>query len=78
MEYVLSRTAIDAAEDSGAGSYAPGYWYKAEQYYSKAVKLYKLNSNNEARKHFIKARRYAEKAEIITRLKKFQSGEAGP
>ena len=77
-DYVLSQAALKAAKDAGASSYASGYWFKAELSFRKAVKLYKNSSNSEAQVYFVRSRKYAERAEVLTRLKKFKSGEASP
>lgn len=78
QEYTLARTAMQAAKSAESGRYASGYWYKAEEYYRKGQKAYEISDNSQARSHFIQAKQFAEKAENITRLKKFQSGELAP
>lgn len=77
-QYVISQTALERARSAGAESYAKAYWYKAESSYQKAQKHYKLNENIEAGKFFNISRKYSEKAEMLTRLKKFKSGDITP
>ena len=77
-EFTLARTAVDYARYVGAPHLAPGFFYKAEQHYNKGVECLKKNARYEARDHFVKAKKYAEKAENKTRIKKFQSGEPLP
>jgi len=69
---------MDAARNVGAQSVAPGFYHKAEESYRLGQRALNGNYNNEAKKHFIEARRFAEKAENSTRLKKFKSGEVFP
>lgn len=77
-EYTLARTAMQAAKIAESGRYASGYWYKAEEYYRKGQKAYQISDFAPARTYFVQAREYAERAENVTRLKKFQSGELAP
>lgn len=76
--YTLARTAMKSAKTAESGRYASGYWYKAEEYYRKGQKAFKQYDYAQAKVHFERARAYAEKAENVTRLKKFQSGELAP
>ena len=78
QDYILSQAALGKAKSSGAESFAKSYWYKAEKSYLKAQRHYKLNENTEAGQYFRLSRKYAEKAEMLTRLKKFKSGEVTP
>lgn len=77
-EYTIARTALRAAQESDAARYASGFWHNAEQHYRKGQKLFRLNDFALAKEHFDKAIDYAEKAENVTRLKKYQSGEGLP
>ncbi len=77
-EYSLARTAIQSAKEFESPKYASGFWYKAEQHYLSGQKAFKENDFALARDNFIQARRFAERAENITRLKRFQTGEALP
>ena len=75
-EIVLAKAAMQAARQVGAQSVAPGFYHKSEESYRLGSIALKGNYNNEAKRYFVKARRYAEKAENATRLKKFRSGES--
>ncbi|MCB0389951.1 MAG: DUF4398 domain-containing protein [Bdellovibrionales bacterium] len=77
-EMVLAKVALDAAKESGAVSFAAGYWYRAEENYRKGENAIKSNYNYDAKEFFVQAKIYAEKAENSTRLKKFKSGEGYP
>jgi hypothetical protein len=76
--YTLARSALKAAKTAEAGRHAAADWYKAEEFYRKGEKAYKISDYGEAKIDFDKAKMYAERAENITRLKKFQSGEFAP
>ncbi|MCB0406990.1 MAG: DUF4398 domain-containing protein [Bdellovibrionales bacterium] len=73
-DYALAYVALRAAKDAEASRYSPGYWSKAERLYRDGQQAYKENSNERAKKFFIESKKFAEKAENVTRLKKFQSG----
>jgi|AVFP01.1.fsa_nt_gi hypothetical protein len=75
-EYSMAYTSLRAAEMSEASRYSPGYWSKAERLYREGEQAYKQNLNSEAKELFIQAQRYAERAENVTRLRKFKSGGA--
>jgi hypothetical protein len=72
----MAYTSLRAAEMSEASRYSPGYWSKAERLYREGEQAYKQNLNSEAKELFIQAQRYAERAENVTRLRKFKSGGA--
>jgi len=76
-EFALSKIALEHAKKAGAESYASGWYYKADTTFSNAEKAYKLNDNLVAKELFIKARKYAERAENSSRVQKFKSGD-GP
>ena len=77
-EYTLARTAKQAARAAESGRHASGFWYKAEEHYRKGEKAYKNGDFAQAKIDLDLAKQYAEKAENVTRLKKFQSGELAP
>ena len=77
-EYNLARAAVDSARDAEAARYASGQWYKAEEAYKQAQRLYIERRYKEARKLFNEAKFNAEKAENAARVNRFQSGEAAP
>jgi len=78
LEYTLSRTAIKYAKSSKASGLAPGTWHKAEKYFLQAKKYYNNQDYEDARLSFVRSRIMAEKAENISRLKSFESGEGLP
>lgn len=73
-EHALAYVALRAAESAQASRYSPGNWSKAEKMYRVGQQSYRENSNEKARVYFLKSIKYSEKAENVTRLKKFQSG----
>lgn len=75
QEYTYARTAIEAAKLSGAAKHSPGLWFKANEVYRKGQRAYKDRYFKEAREYLLNAKKYAEKAENSTRLKKFDSGD---
>ena len=77
-EYVLARTAVAAAKEVDSAKNAPGLWTRAEENYRIAQKQFKDNDFALARRHFLSAIQFAEKAENATKLKKFQSGDSYP
>ncbi len=77
-EYNLARTAMDAARDAESARYAPGLWYKAEEAYKQAQRLYKERHYKESQKLFNEAKIQAERAENAARVTRFQSGETVP
>lgn len=77
-EYALARTAVKAAQDVDSARFALGLWSRAEQNYTAAQRAYRDNEFENAKKHFLLAIQFAEKAENATRLKRFQSGDSFP
>lgn len=77
-EYNLARTAIDAAEEAGAATLAPGFYNRAEENFRNGTKAFRENDYRGAKILFDGARENAERAENAARLKKFQSGEGFP
>lgn len=75
-EYSMAYTSLRAAEMAQASRYSPGYWSKAERLYREGKHAYEQNLNAEAKELFLQAQRYAERAENVTRLRKFKSGGA--
>lgn len=74
-EYSLAKAAFDAAVAAESAKYAPQLFYKAEKAYKRGEKLYKERDYEEARRQFIASRKMAEKAEDMSRIKQFNSGE---
>ncbi|MCB0415318.1 MAG: DUF4398 domain-containing protein [Bdellovibrionales bacterium] len=74
-EYNLARTALQAARAAESNRYASGFLHEAERLYRLAQHQYDNRDYENAESNFIKARSFAEKAENVTRLKKFKSGD---
>lgn len=77
-EYNLARAALRAAQESDSARFATGLWNKAEESFRSGQKAYKDADYDAAKKLFQAAQANAEKAENVTRLKKFQTGESFP
>lgn len=73
-EYAIAYVALRSAKKSEASRYSPGYWSKAERLYREGQQAYNDNSNEKAKQLFKLSVKFAEKAENVTRLRKFQSG----
>ncbi len=67
-DYSIARAAHDAARDSGAPRLAPSLWFKADQAYKKAQKLFKERDYAGAREAFEESRFLSEKAENTARV----------
>jgi hypothetical protein len=77
-EYTLARAAVRAAQDVDSPRFATGLWTKADESYRSAEKAYKDESYAKARALFKTSQEFAEHAENVTRLKKFQTGDSFP
>lgn len=77
-EYTLARAAVRAAQDVDSARFATALWNKAEENFRLGEKAYKDADFGIAKKRFVYAQSFAEKAENATRLKKFQSGDSFP
>ncbi len=77
-EYSLARAAVRAAQDADSARFATGIWNKAEENFRAGQKAYRDADFDNAKKFFQQALLHAEKAENVTRLKKFQTGESFP
>ena len=75
--YSLAKAAFDAAVAAESAKYAPQLFYKAEKAYKRGEKLYKDRDYEEAKRQFVASRKMAEKAEDMSRIKQFNSGEDG-
>lgn len=73
-DYAIAYVALRSAKKAEASRYSPGYWSKAERLYREGQQAYKDNTNEKAKKLFHLSQKYAEKAENVTRLRKFQTG----
>ena len=74
-EYSISKAALEAARDSGAHQRAPNQMFSAEEKYKQATQAYGEREYEKARSLFRKSIEYSEKAENISRLNEFQSGD---
>lgn len=77
-EYVMARAAVRAAHDVDSARFATGLYNKADENFRSGEKAYKDQDFAEAKKFFINAQAFAERAENATRLKKFQTGDSFP
>ena len=77
-DYNLAHTAIQAAKKAGAANYAPTALTSATNNFQEAEEKYKIREYEKAKRLFKTARRFAEKAENKTRIKKFKTGETFP
>lgn len=77
-EYTIAQSAVQAAQEADSPRMAANLWNKADEAYHKGVKAYKDAEFDDAKKYFIVAKDWAERAENATRLKKFQTGESFP
>lgn len=74
----MARVAVRAAQEVDSARHASGLWNRAEENFRVAQKAYNENEYAKAKKHFLAAIQFAEKAENATRLKRFQSGDSYP
>ena len=78
LDYTLARSAIESAKNVEAVRFAPAHWHQASEYYRTATLQYKDGKFEVAKENFNLAQAFAEKAENLTRLKKFKSGDFAP
>src|SRR3954463_2824389 len=77
-DYTIARAAVRSAQEADSARFAAGTWSKAEGYYRQGEKAYREFEFGSAKRNFIQATRWAERAEDTTRLKKFESGDSFP
>ena len=77
-DYNLARAAIKAAQEAESGRYSSGLYSRAEQSFRQAEREYKNSEFKAAQVHFRSAIVFAERAENMSRLKKFQTGDTPP
>jgi hypothetical protein len=75
QDFAISRTALEAARDSGAHQRAPNQMYSAEEKYKQGMAAYKNREYELATELFKKSIEYSEKAEFISRLNEFSTGD---
>lgn len=78
QEYTLARTAVQAAQSTGASKYAPALWFKAEENYRQGENAFKKGNFEVAKQYFVDAQDYSERAENKARYDKRKSGEDLP
>lgn len=76
-QYILAKTAYDAAAGADASKYAARLLYRSEKHYKRGEALFKDRYYQEADQEFKMAQKYAERAETISRLKQFQAAGGG-
>ena len=74
-DYTLARTAVTAAKDVDSARFARGLWQRAQNHYRQGKQAYQQRDFDMARNQFRLAIKYAERAENVTRLKKFETGD---
>lgn len=67
-EYSLARAAIEAAQAAQAPRHSSGYWSQAELAYRQGQTYYRDGDYSQAKREFLKAKSFAEKAENSARL----------
>lgn len=77
-DYALARAAVQAAQEADSARYVTAIYRRAEDSFRNGQKAFKDGDNLEAKKFFRSAIQLAEKAENMTKLKKFQSGDSFP
>lgn len=77
-DYALARSAISAAQEVDSAKFAKGFWSRAEENYLEGQKAFANQDYEVAKKLLRKSTEYAERAENLTRLKKFQTGDSFP
>ena len=77
-DYNLARAAMKAAQEAESARYSSGIYNRAEQSFRQAEREYKDSEFKSARDHFRAATAMAERAENLSRLKKFQTGDTPP
>ncbi|MEZ4872460.1 MAG: DUF4398 domain-containing protein [Bdellovibrionales bacterium] len=73
-DYSFAEAALNAARSAEASQYSPGNWAKADEAYNLGEIAYRNRDYANASDLFRQAREFAEKAENVSRLKKFQLG----
>ena len=78
QEFTLARTALNAAQTSGASKYAPSLWFKAEENYRQGENAFKKGKFEVAKQYFTESQDYSERAENKARYDKRKLGEDIP
>ena len=69
LEYTLAQVAIKSASKVNSEKNAPSYWIKAMDYYRRGEKRFKNRDYISAGRFFSESRKWAEKAENLSRFK---------
>ncbi len=75
LDLDLTKSALEAAKSAEASRYAPKLWIQAENEYRKALEFYKKQNHHKAKKALMRSKKWAEQAELESRIKKSQSGD---
>lgn len=77
-DLAIARSAITAAQEVDSAKFAKGFWSKAEENFLEGQKAFQNRDFEIAKKLLRLSTQYAERAENLTRLKKFQTGDSFP
>jgi hypothetical protein len=78
QEYTIARTALTAAQTSGASKYAPNLWFKAEENYRQGENAFQKGDFEVAKQYFVDSQDFSERAENKARFEKRKQGEDIP
>lgn len=78
QEYTIARTALSAAQTSGASKYAPSLWFKAEENYRQGETAFQKGDFKVAKQYFVESQDFSERAENKARYDKRKQGEDVP
>ena len=73
-EYALASAAMEAAKQSRAVQMSPSYYSRARSQFGIGLVAFQNKHYDRANEHFQRARKLAEKAELISYIKKSQGG----
>lgn len=75
-DYAIANVALGSAREINAPKYAPGLFRQAEEYYRQALADYEERRYASARANFLRARKFAEKAENYSAIKRSEAGDS--
>ncbi len=73
-DYAIAQEAINAAKRARASQMSPGLYSKARSQFGMGLIAFKNKNYNKANEHFQKSQYFAEKAELISYIKRSQGG----
>lgn len=76
QSYMLSHVAIESAQDARAKEYAKKQLHISKTLYERALRYYNERNYKKAKELFDQSRRYAEQAELRSRVIQRRKGEA--